>query len=85
MTKSHKIKNAHNPADAKKVYLAALGLCVAFFNCLLPPPTSAVMFSESDTSCSICADCVARLPTSNVCSSAISISDFSAVLRKHPC
>lgn len=79
--RSHMTRKAHKPADAKNVYLAALGRFVASFNCLLPLPTFSVVFSESATSCSICADCVARLPTSSVCSSEISIRDFSAVLE----
>lgn len=80
MIRSQRIKNAHKPLAAKKVYRAVLGRCVAFLSSLFPPPTFSVVESESDTNCSICADCVARLLTSNVCSSAISTRDFSAVL-----
>lgn len=57
-----------------------LGRCVAFLSSLLPPPTLAVVDTESVTSCSMCSDCVARLLTNNDWSSAISNNDFSAVL-----
>lgn len=80
MIRSQRIKKAHRPLAAKNVYRAALGRCVAFLSSLLPPPTFSVVDSESVTSCSMCADCVARLLTSIVCNSAISTSDFSAVL-----
>lgn len=74
------MRNAQSPLAAKNVYRAALGRCVAFFSSLLPPPTFSVVENESDTSCSMCADCVAKLLTKRDCSSDISTNDFSAVL-----
>jgi hypothetical protein len=73
-------RNAQRPLAAKNVYLAALGLWVAFFNALLPPPTFSVVDNESATICSILAACVDRLLTSSDCNSEISRRDFSAVL-----
>lgn len=64
MIRSQITRKAHNPLAAKKVYRAALARCVAFFSSLLPPPTLSVVDKESETSCSMCADCVAKLFTS---------------------
>ena len=80
ITRSHRTRNTHSPLAAKNVYRAALGLSDARFSSLFPLPTSSVTFSESATSWSMCEAWTVRLLASVVCSSAISISDFSAVL-----